>query len=115
MRKSKSSMVIYLAIIMPVLILFFGICLDVARIKYTRSKVSAGLYSFLDIILADYNREVLGSYGIFVLAEKDYSRNFQGFIRGNLKGGNIEIRNFSFELKEPLRNKGVLKNRYLKI
>ena len=86
MRKSKGSMVIYLAIIMPVFILFFGIYLDVARIKYTRSKVSAGLYSSLDSILADYNREVLGSYGIFVIAEKDYSRDFQGFIRGNSKG-----------------------------
>lgn len=87
-------MVIYLAIIMSVLILFFGICFDTVRIKYARSKVSASLYSSLDSILADYDREIFNHYDVFILGNKNYSRDFRGFIKGNLKGSNIEMSNF---------------------
>lgn len=106
-------MVLYMSIFLPVLILFFGICLDVVRIKYSKSKVSSSLYCGLDSVLADYNREVYREFGIFVLSSKDYTRDFEYFVYSNLRGKDIDVNDISFNLSRSLDEKGVLKKQIL--
>ena len=113
MKRSKGSMVLYFTIVFPVLLIFFGVCFDVVRIKYARSKVSESLYSSLDSVLADYNREVYSEYGIFVLGDVDYTNDFKGFVCSNLEGKHIDIAGSSVQLIKPLSGSGVLKDQIL--
>lgn len=113
MKRLKGSLVVYLVVFMPVLLLLFGCLLDVVRVKYVRSVVSECLYSGLDSVLADYDRGVFAEFGVFALRDKDYSGDFGSFVSSNLKGKGVVVSDYGVELLGSLGGEGVLKRQIL--
>lgn len=109
----RGSLVLFMAIVLPVLIMFAGVLLDVVRIKYVRNVVNEGLYTGVDSVLADYDRDLYGSYGLFSLRKKEYGLDFRSMVRNNLKGNGISLTNFSFDLEKPLSDSRILKGQIL--
>jgi hypothetical protein len=79
------SLVLFMAVVLPVLVLFFGVLFDVVRIRYVMNVVNEGVYSSVDSVLADYDKDLYEAYGIFALREKEYGLDFRSMVRNNLK------------------------------
>ena len=85
------SLVLFMAIVLPVLILFFGVLFDFVRIKYGMNVVNEGVYSSVDSVLADYDKSMYGSYGLFALKGKEYGLDFSSMVRNNVKGKGVSL------------------------
>lgn len=107
------SLVLFMAIVLPVLILFFGVLFDVVRVKYVMNVVNEGVYSSVDSVLADYDKDLYGSYGLFALKGKEYGLDFSSMVRNNVKGKGVALSNFSLVLEEPLSDSRILKKQIL--
>lgn len=107
------SLVLFMAIVLPVLVLFFGVLFDVVRVKYVMNVVNEGVYSSVDSMLADYDKDLYGSYGLFALKGKEYGLDFSSMVRNNVKGKGVSLSNFSLVLEEPLSDSRVLKKQIL--
>lgn len=113
LRDESGSLVLFMAIVLPVLVFFFGVLFDVVRVKYTMNVVNEGVYSSVDSVLADYDKSMYKDYGIFALKGKEYGLDFSSMVRNNLKGKGIKMRDFSLTLEEPLSDSRVLKEQIL--
>ncbi len=107
------SLVLFMAIVLPVLILFFGVLFDIIRIKYGMNVVNEGVYSSVDSVLADYDKSMYGSYGLFALKGKEYGLDFSSMVRNNVKGKGVSLSNFSLSLEQPLSDSRFLKKQIL--
>ncbi len=112
-KDESGSLVMFMVIIMPVMVLFLGVMLDVVRIKYYKSVVNESLYSSLDSVLADYDKNLYRSYGIFAVKGKEYGLDFSSMVRNNLKDKNIKVSEFSLSLNKPLSDSNLLKAQIL--
>ncbi|MDD2371127.1 MAG: hypothetical protein PHQ32_03900 [Firmicutes bacterium] len=113
LKSERGSFTIFMAILMPVVVLFLGVVVDVVRVKYYKSLVNEGLYSSVDSVLADYDKGLYESYGIFAIRDKEYGLDFSSMVRNNLKEKDIELGNFSLSLISPLSDSRVLKAQIL--
>lgn len=109
----RGSLVLFMAIVLPLLILFAGILLDVVRIRYARNVANEGVYTSVDSVLADYDKSLYDDYGLFALKDKEYGLDFRSMLRNNLKGKGITLKNFSFKLEQPLSDSRILKGQIL--
>lgn len=85
-NSNRGAITVFLAIIFMSLILFAGVIIDIARISAAGSKVEQALNTSARSVLAGYDRELAGDYGIFALntgagAEDEFYR----YLRVNLK------------------------------
>ncbi len=112
-KDERGSFVIFMVLVMPVMLILLGFMLDVVRIKYYRSTVNEALYSSVDSVLADYDKGLYNSYGLFAVRGKEYGLDFSSMVRNNLKGKSIELGDFSLELNKPLSDSRVLKGQIL--
>jgi hypothetical protein len=113
LRGEGGSLVLFMAIVLPVLVLFFGVLFDVVRIKYAMNVVNEGVYSSVDSVLADYDSALYEKYGIFALKGKEYGLDFSSMVRNNVKGKGVALKNFSLNLEKPLSDSRVLKEQIL--
>lgn len=113
LRDEDGSLVLFMAIVLPVLVFFFGVLFDLVRVKYAMNVVNEGVYSSVDSVLADYDKSMYKDYGIFALKGKEYGLDFSSMVRNNLKGKGIKMRDFSLTLEEPLSDSRVLKEQIL--
>lgn len=113
LREEDGSLVLFMAIVLPLLVLFFGVLFDVVRIKYAVNVVNESVYSSVDSVLADYDKDLYGSYGIFALKGKEYGLDFSSMVRNNLKGKGVSVSDFSLVLEKPLADSRVLKEQIL--
>ena len=114
MRKERGSLVIFLALVMPFLILFAGALMDLVRIKQARSEVSEALYTSLDSVLADYNRGLREEYGIFAFGGKCYRCDVHDTLWANLfRSKKVGYGNLRLEYTGPLNDSGVLRGQML--
>ncbi len=107
------SLVLFMAIVLPVLILFFGVLFDIVRVKYVMNVVNEGVYSSVDSVLADYDKSLYEKYGLFALRGKEYGLDFSSMVRNNVKGKGITLKNFSLVLNQPLSDSRTLKKQIL--
>ncbi|KAF0092473.1 MAG: hypothetical protein FD141_657 [Fusobacteria bacterium] len=107
------SLVLFMAIVFPVLVLFFGVLFDVVRVKYAMNVVNEGVYSSVDSVLADYDKDLYGRYGLFALKGKEYGLDFSSMVRNNVKGKGVTLKNFSLILEQPLSDSRILKKQIL--
>lgn len=113
LRGEGGSLVLFMAIVLPVLVFFFGVLFDVVRVRYAVNVVNEGVYSSVDSVLADYDKNLYGNYGIFALKGKEYGLDFSSMVRNNLKGKGISMSDFSLILEEPLADSRVLRKQIL--
>lgn len=107
------SLVLFMAIVLPVLVLFFGVLFDVVRVKYVKNVVNEGVYSSVDSVLADYDAALYQKYGLFALKGKEYGLDFSSMVRNNVKGKGVTLKNFSLILEQPLSDSRILKKQIL--
>lgn len=113
MMGEGGSLVLFMAIVLPVLVFFLGFLFDVVRVKYAVNVVNEGVYSSVDSVLADYDRSLYKDYGIFALKGKEYGLDFSSMVRNNLKGKSLKMSGFSLVLEESLSDSRVLKKQIL--
>lgn len=113
LRDEDGSLVLFMAIVLPVLVFFFGVLFDVVRVKYAMNVVNEGVYSSVDSVLADYDKSMYKDYGIFALKGKEYGLDFSSMVRNNLKGKGVKLSTFSLTLRDPLSDSRVLKEQIL--
>lgn len=64
-NKEKGAITVFLALIFISLIIFAGAVIDIVRITAADRKVQSALNSSARSVLAGYDRELIGSYGIY--------------------------------------------------
>ncbi|MHB1394032.1 MAG: hypothetical protein ACYCYE_13355 [Clostridia bacterium] len=64
-NKEKGAITVFLALIFMSLIIFAGAIIDIVRITAADRKVQSVLNSSARSVLADYDRELIGGYGIY--------------------------------------------------
>lgn len=83
----RGAITVFLALIFMSLIIFAGTVIDIARITAADRKVQSALNTSVRSVLADYDRELMGSYGIYGVntAREDVKKDFYRYISVNLK------------------------------
>jgi hypothetical protein len=109
----RGSLVLFMVIVLPVLVLFFGVLFDVVRIKYVVNVVNEGVYSSVDSVLADYDSALYEKYGLFAVKGKEYGLDFRSMLRNNVNGKGVSLENFTLILEKPLSDSRVLKKQIL--
>lgn len=83
---NRGAITVFLAIIFISLIFFAGIIIDIARIIAAEVKVQQALNSSARSVLAGYDRELAGDYGIFALNTGESAKEeLYRYLRVNLK------------------------------
>lgn len=83
----NGAITVFLSIIFMALIIFAGVVIDISRIIAAERKVRSALNSSARSVLADYDRELVGGYGIYgVNAASDSIKNdFFRYLSVNLE------------------------------
>ena len=86
-KQEKGAITVFLALIFMSLILFAGAVIDIARIIAAERKVQSILYSSARSVLAGYDGELVGGYGIYGvnITTEGIKDDFYRYIRVNLK------------------------------
>ncbi len=86
-EKEKGVITVFLSIIFMALIVFVGVVIDLARITAAERKFQSVLNSSARSVLADYDSELAGSYGIYGLnaGSKSVKDDFFRYLTVNLK------------------------------
>lgn len=86
-EKEKGAITVFLSIIFMALIVFVGVVIDLARITAAERKVQGILNSSARSVLADYDSELAGSYGIYGLnaGSKSIRDDYYRYLTVNLK------------------------------
>lgn len=85
--KEKGAITVFLSIIFMALIVFVGVVIDLARITAAERKVQSVLNSSARSVLAAYDSELTGSYGIYGLnaGSKSVRDDFFRYLTVNLR------------------------------
>ncbi|HNU79342.1 MAG TPA: Tad domain-containing protein, partial [Bacillota bacterium] len=86
-RKEKGAITVFLALIFMSLIIFAGTVIDIVRIIAADRRVQSALNTSARSVLADYDSELMGSYGIYGVnaAEGNVKEDFYRYMSVNLK------------------------------
>lgn len=86
-KQEKGAITVFLALIFMSLILFAGMVIDISRIAAAERKVQSVLNSSARSVLAGYDRELAGGYGIYGInaASDSIKDDFYRYITVNLK------------------------------
>lgn len=86
-KKEKGAITVFLSIIFMALIVFVGVVIDLARITAAERKFQSTLNSSARSVLAAYDSELAGSYGIYGLntGSKSVKDDFYRYLTVNLK------------------------------
>ncbi|MBP7073063.1 MAG: hypothetical protein KBB40_06130 [Clostridia bacterium] len=86
-RKEKGAITVFLALIFMSLIIFAGTVIDIVRITAADRRVQSALNTSARSVLADYDSELMGSYGIYGVnaAEGNVKEDFYRYMSVNLK------------------------------
>jgi uncharacterized coiled-coil DUF342 family protein len=122
-RQEKGAITVFLALLFMSLIIFAGTIIDIVRIAAADRKVQSALSSSARSILASYDNELIGSYGIYGIntAAYDIEDDFYRYISVNLKErhegisfmdikvdrGDVEIQGMNSLLSDEVFNKQV--------
>lgn len=100
MNTQKGSISIFLLIIFVSLILFTGLLVDAVRILIARQKVQSALFSASRSVLADYDRELIGEFGIYGLDCRFKNEELLKYLQVNLLERNEGIRFIKYAIKD---------------
>ncbi len=86
-NKEKGAITVFLALIFMSVIIFAGAVIDIVRIEAADRKIQSALNSSARSILAGYDRELIGGYGIYGVNTADASINddFYRYLTVNLE------------------------------
>ncbi|HWR61223.1 MAG TPA: pilus assembly protein TadG-related protein [Clostridia bacterium] len=86
-EKEKGAITVFLSIIFMTLVIFAGVVIDISRITAAERKVQGVLNSSARSVLAGYDRELVGGYGIYgINAASDSLKNdFFRYLSVNLE------------------------------
>jgi len=85
-RNNRGAVTVFLAIVFLAIIVFAGVIIDIARIAAAEGKVEQALYSSARSVLAGYDRELAGDYGIFALnVNKQAKDELYKYLKVNLR------------------------------
>ncbi|MDD3704641.1 MAG: pilus assembly protein TadG-related protein [Clostridiaceae bacterium] len=84
---NRGAITVFLALIFMSLIIFAGTVIDIVRITAADRKVQSALNTSVRSILAGYDSELMGSYGIYGVnvAREDVKKNFYRYLNVNLR------------------------------
>ena len=103
-RKEKGAITVFLALIFMSLIIFAGTVIDIVRIIAADRRVQSTLNTSARSVLADYDSELMGSYGIYGVnaAEGNVKEDFYRYLNVNLKERhkNINFINISIDYED---------------
>jgi hypothetical protein len=85
--KEKGAITVFLALIFMSLIIFAGTVIDIVRITAAGRKVQSALNSSARSVLAGYDSELIGSYGIYGVntGDRDIKEDFYRYMIANLE------------------------------
>lgn len=85
--KEKGAITVFLAIVFMSMIIFAGVVIDIARIAAAERKVQSALNASARSVLAAYDPELTGSYGIYAVntSAVPIREDFYRYLRMNLK------------------------------
>ncbi|HQE65306.1 MAG TPA: hypothetical protein PLE05_00600 [Bacillota bacterium] len=86
-RREKGAITVFLALIFMSLIIFAGAIIDIVRITAADRRVQSALNTSARSVLAGYDGELMGSYGIYGVnaAEENVKEDFYRYMSVNLK------------------------------
>lgn len=113
MRSKRGSLILFLALVLPGLVLFAGGLMDVIRIKASGNLLEEALMTSMDSVLADYDRNLRERFGLFALREKDYGRDLEACLVSNLRYKGIEVLGSEVSLVRDFLEPGVLRGQVL--
>jgi len=85
--QEKGAITVFLALLFMSLIIFAGTIIDIVRIAAADRKVQSVLGSSARSVLASYDNEIIGSYGMYGIntADDDIEDDFYRYVSVNLK------------------------------
>lgn len=83
--KEEGAISIFLVIIFMALLFLAGIIVDAARIMVAENKAEIALESAARSVLADYDPQMAGDFGLFAVEAKAMEEDFQRYFLSNLK------------------------------
>lgn len=112
-KRDRGSLVLFLVLLMPALWLFLGFLVDLVRVKLGENLLNEGVRSGLDSILADYDRDLRGKYGIFAIGGKEYGVDFGRRLGISLGGTGMELTDHRVDYVAGLNEYAVLRRQIL--
>jgi len=99
-NREKGAITVFLSIVFMALIVFVGVVIDLTRITAAERKVQSVLNSSARSVLAAYDGELAGSYGIYGLnaGSKSIRDDFYRYLTVNLKERHQGIRLMNIEV-----------------
>ncbi|MGE5372155.1 MAG: pilus assembly protein TadG-related protein [Solirubrobacterales bacterium] len=88
--EERGAVTMYTAIIMMSVILFFGLLIDLGRIRLAQNQSRRAMNAAARSMLADYHTDLRNRYGLYGMnsaAQADRSRAFQNYLQWNLQSG----------------------------
>lgn len=126
MRSSKGGITVFLAVIFMSLLVFSGSLIDIARIQVAERKVESALSTSVRSVLADYDADLVGEFGIFGLdtgaGSGEMKDELLRYFKLNLTERHEGIRFISYDMQKciveteglgNLANKDILKHQIL--
>lgn len=98
--KDEGAVSIFLIIIFSALLFLAGIIVDAARIMVAENKVEIALASAARSVLADYDPQIVGEFGLFVVDADNTNEIFEKYFRANLEERHQGFRIIGYQVNE---------------